>query len=75
MKNIVNKLVLGVLITLGALLSGQMLPPPPPPQEETGGGPGTKEDVPVDMYVIFLAIIAVMFIVYFVRQYNNKKVA
>ncbi len=74
MKNIVNKLVLGVLITLGALLSGQMLPPPPPPQEESGG-PGTQEDVPVDMYVIFLAIIAVMFIVYFVRQYNNKKVA
>lgn len=74
MKNIVNKLVLGVLITLGALLSGQMLPPPPPPQEESGG-PGAQEDVPVDMYVIFLAIIAVMFIVYFVRQYNNKKVA
>lgn len=72
MKNIVNKLVLGVLITLGALLSGQMLPPPPPPQEEAGG-PGTP--APVDMYVIFLAIIAVMFIVYFVRQYNNKKVA
>lgn len=74
MKNIVNKLVLGVLITLGGVLSGQMLPPPPPPQQESGG-PGTKEDVPVDMYVIFLAIIAVMFIVYFVRQYNNKKVA
>lgn len=61
---------------LGVFISGQgTMPPPPPPQEETSPDIGAPEDVPVDMYLIFLAIIAVMFIVYFVRQYNNKKVA
>lgn len=75
MKTIVNKLNLMFLTVLGAVLYGQgTVPPPPPPAEETGG-PGAPQNVPVDMYVIFLAVIAVMFIVYFVKQYNNKKVA
>lgn len=79
MGNFKNRFYLGVLIFLGALFSGQNTNdvtsvPPPPLAEESAGGEGAMPS-PVDMYVVFLAIIAVMFIVYFVRQYNNKKVA
>lgn len=70
MKSILNKTILSlVLLVLGVLVNAQT---PPPPQEESGDVGGISQ--PVDMYVIWLAIVAVAFIIYFVKQ-NQKRIA
>ena len=46
--------------------------PPPDPGDGTGGtGPGSQS-APIDMYVIFLAIVAVVFIIHFVRKHQKN---
>lgn len=67
-----NKLLL-VLIFLGSFVMGQV-PPPPTPKEESFDI-GEYKANPIDMYVVALGILAIVFIMYFVREYNKKKIA
>ena len=78
MKNILNRTFLSLILFLGVLINAQTqtetssMPTLPPPGEETGEIGGISQ--PIDMYVIWLAVIAMLFIVYYVKQ-NNKKIA
>ena len=80
MKNILNKTFLSIVVVfIGVLLNAQTetaTAEVPPIPQETGGGSGDIGGIsqPVDMYVIWLGIVAVAFIIYFVKQ-NQKRIA
>ena len=46
-------------------------PPDPDPGQGGTGGPGAVT-TPIDIYTISLAILAITFIIYFVKKYNKK---
>lgn len=69
MKNLFNKVILGLIIFLGVMANAQT---PPPPQDESGDIGGISQ--PIDMYLVWLGALAVVFIAYFVKQ-NSKKIA
>lgn len=79
MKNILNKTFLSFVLFFGVLLNAQTdssAPAPPVPQAAGEGGSGDIGGIsqPIDMYVIWLAVIAIMFIVCYVKK-SNKKIA
>ncbi len=72
---IINKLVSAFFLIFGFLLiNAQKMPPAPGSGEASKGtvGPGAQAS-PIDMYVYALAIIAVMFIVFFTKKYTSRK--
>ncbi len=66
-----HKLCLAFFLFSGFLASAQ---PPNPPGGNGAGGDGTGEQVPVDMYIYWLAAIAIMFVLFFSRKYIPKKI-
>jgi len=72
---IINKLVSAFFLIFGFLLvSAQKMPPAPNSGEASRGtvGPGAQAS-PIDMYVYALAIIAVMFIIFFNKKYTSRR--
>ncbi|AZA58775.1 signal peptidase [Chryseobacterium shandongense] len=48
--------------------------PPNPPGGNGAGGDGTGEQVPVDMYMYWLAFIAIMLILFCSKKYKLRKI-
>lgn len=71
MKKFIDKVLYSLVLFVSFVLNAQTQTPPPPGEESSDVG-GISQ--PVNMYVIALAVVAVMFIIYFAKQ-NNKKVA
>lgn len=70
-----NKLVSIFFLFVIFIVNAQKQPPAPDGSETSRGivGPGAPAS-PIDMYVIGLAIIAVMLIIFFTKKYNVKKI-
>ncbi|MCW3161929.1 signal peptidase [Chryseobacterium oryctis] len=71
----INKLVLSLFLFI-ATLGYADTPVLPPPGEDDGGGttgPGVPAS-PIDMYIIGLAIVAIMLTVFFAKKYKAQKI-
>lgn len=69
-----NKLFLAWVFTLFSVINVFADPPIPPPDpgDGTGGsGPGSAS-APIDMYVFVLLIVAITFIIYYVKKHQKK---
>jgi len=67
----IHKLCLPFFLVLSFVVSAQ---PPNPSGGNGAGGDGTGEQVPVDMYVYLLAVIAIMLILFFSKKYIPRKI-
>ncbi|SMP36056.1 signal peptidase [Chryseobacterium profundimaris] len=67
----IHKLYIAFFLSFSFVVSAQ---PPNPPGGNGAGGDGTGEQVPVDMYVYLLAVIAIMLILFFSKKYIPRKI-
>lgn len=67
---LLNKILYFSFLIMGALVYAQDVPPPPSGTGR-GVGPGAPAS-PIDMYVYVLALLAVVFIVYFTKRIQKK---
>jgi len=68
---LLHKILFFTFLLFGIILKAQEAPPLPPPGEGRGVGPGSPAS-PIDMYVYILALVAIVFIVYFSRKVEKK---
>ncbi len=70
-NNLIAKFLGMVLVLLNVVLNAQGVPPPPP-QEESGDIGGITQ--PIDAYVVYLAVFAIVMTIYYVKK-NKTKIA
>lgn len=69
----INKTLLFLFLFIGSAYHAQQGPPNPPPGGGGGTGPGGVSS-PIDMYIYILAIVAMLFILYFGKKLQKKAV-
>lgn len=69
-----KKIFYGLYVTLLTVHLYKAPPPAPPPPG--GGGGGTTPEAPaspIDMYIVYLGVIAIFFILYHFYKYRERK--
>jgi len=76
MKKFIKSTILLVVFFFAKVWYAQVPCPTCPPGGGGVGGtnPGARQSVPIDMYVFFLAIAAILMIVYFAKKYKTQKI-
>lgn len=71
---LINRSLLFLFLVIGTLFRAEEIPEAPAPPGGGGGGVGPGAiSSPIDMYVYILAVVAILFMVYFARK-NQKKI-
>ncbi len=70
MKNFFNKLYLSLILVVSVIVNAQTVTPPPPQPES--GDAGALATTPIDMYAIWLVVVAVGMITFVASQARKK---